>query len=91
MLGHGAHSSRWINLIWTGRVPSLPLRSARAGLEKVEPNDLNKTLAPDFRSLQSGDLDRLTELQTQFLDVEANSAAEISILGEADTLFDALI
>ena len=61
------------------------------GLEKYEPNDINKTLAPDFNSLDSSDFDRLTELQMLFLGAEENSAAEKSFLGEADAIFDTLI
>ena len=61
------------------------------GLEKYEPNDINKTLAPDFGLLRPGDLDRLSELQMLYLGAEENSAAEKSFLGEADAIFDALI
>ncbi len=61
------------------------------GLEKYEPNDINKTLAPVFNSLKSSDFDRLTELQKLFLGAEKKSSAEKSILGEADAIFDTLI
>ncbi len=61
------------------------------GLEKYEPNDINKALAPDFRLLSGDQLKRLAELQSSFLKTEKGSPDEASILGEANTIFDALI
>ncbi len=69
----------------------LEKREYGAGLEKFEPNDINKALAPDFTLLDQGDFNRLVELQMSFLGVERKSSEEESILGEADAIFAALI
>ena len=61
------------------------------GLEKYEPNDINKALAPDFSLLSENKLTRLAELQISFLNTEKGSSDEETILGEANTIFDALI
>jgi len=61
------------------------------GLEKYEPNDINKALAPDFSLLSENKLMRLAELQISFLNTEKGSSDEETILGEATTIFDALI
>ena len=61
------------------------------GLEKYEPNDINKALAPDFRMLDQFQLERLIDLQTTYIEVEAGSVEEEATLGEADAIFKALI
>jgi adenine-specific DNA-methyltransferase len=61
------------------------------GLEKYEPNDINKALAPDFSLLSQNKLKRLAELQISFLNTEKGPSDEETILGEANTIFDALI
>jgi len=69
----------------------LEKREYGEGLDKFEPNDINKALAPDFTLLDQGDFNRLVELQMSFLGVERKSSEEESILGEADAIFDALV
>jgi len=61
------------------------------GLEKYEPNDINKALAPDFEMLDQESSTRLIELQSAFLNAEQDSLEEKTILEEADRIFKALI
>lgn len=61
------------------------------GLEKYEPNDINKSSAPDFALLSERDLQRLIELQNAFNDSEKGTRGEKAILAEADSVFDPLI
>ncbi len=76
----------------TGRTfLELEKREYGDGLEKYEPNDVNKALAPDFSLLDQDKLERLIELQKAFIDVEKGSSEEESILEEADAIFGALI
>ena len=76
----------------TGRTfLELEKREYGDGLEKYEPNDINKALAPDFDLLDQDKLERLIELQKGFIDAKEGSPEEESILEEADTIFDALI
>lgn len=66
-------------------------REYGGGLEKYEPNDINKALAPDFGMLAKIQLQRLIELQTAYIDAEEGSAEEETALREADTIFEVLI
>jgi adenine-specific DNA-methyltransferase len=61
------------------------------GLEKYEPNDINKALAPDFELLDQESSKRLIELQSAFLNTEQDSLEEKTVLEEADAIFEALI
>ncbi len=61
------------------------------GLEKYEPNDINKALAPNFGLLDKHSLMRLTVLQESFVNADESSSEEKSILRAADAIFDALI
>ena len=76
----------------TGRTfLELEKREYGHGLEKYEPNDINKALAPDFGLLDQTQLERLIELHKAFIDVEEGSSEEASILEEADLIFGTLI
>ncbi len=76
----------------TGRTfLELEKREYGDGLEKYEPNDINKVLVPDFGLLDQDKLVRLTELQKTFIDVEEGSPEEESVLEEAAAIFDPLI
>lgn len=61
------------------------------GLEKYEPNDINKTLAPDFKRLEERHLQRLAGLQKRFIGTDRNSVDDGKILQEADAIFSPLI
>jgi adenine-specific DNA-methyltransferase len=61
------------------------------GLAKFEPNDINKAQAPDFSRLDQGRVDRLITLQKSFKGCEKDSREELSILDEADLIFDFLL
>ena len=61
------------------------------GLEKYEPNDINKALVPDFELLDQESSKRLSELQSAFLNAEQDSLEEKTVLEEADRIFKALI
>ncbi len=61
------------------------------GLEKYEPNDINKALAPDFELLDQESSKRLIELQSAFMSAEHSSLEEKTLLDEADRIFKALI
>ena len=66
-------------------------REYGSGLEKYEPNDINKSLAPDFDMLDRAASERLIGLQEAFTDTEKDSSEEKSILDEADSIFESLI
>jgi adenine-specific DNA-methyltransferase len=61
------------------------------GLEKYEPNDINKALAPDFELLDQESSKRLIELQIAFMNAEQDSLEGKTVLEEADAIFEALI
>ena len=66
-------------------------REYGSGLEKYEPNDINKSLAPDFDMLERAASERLVGLQEVFINTEKDSSEEKSILDEADSIFESLI
>ena len=75
----------------TGRTfLELEKREYGDGLEKYEPNDINKAFAPDFSSLDQRDTERLIALQKIFLTSERDSTEDSAILAEADLIFSAL-
>ena len=55
------------------------------GLEKFEPNDLNKSMMIDFRLLENQDKFILTKLQKKFL--QSNKKKRSNILDEAEVIF----
>ena len=55
------------------------------GLEKFEPNDLNKSMMIDFRLLENQDKSILTKLQRNFL--QSNKEKRSDILDEAEVIF----
>lgn len=59
------------------------------GLEKYEPNDLNRSLIPDFRKIPADEIEELEFLQRMFLQVDDNE--KIQILKKADTLFNKVL
>ncbi len=61
------------------------------GLEKYEPNDINRSLAPDFKALDLATSERLIGLQEAFINTEKDSSEEKLILSEADAIFETLI
>ena len=61
------------------------------GLDKYEPNDINRSLAPDFEMLDGETSERLIELQKAFINTEKGSSEERSVLTDADAIFDTLI
>ena len=61
------------------------------GLDKYEPNDINRSLAPDFEMLDGETSERLIELQKVFINTEKGSSEERSVLTDADAIFDTLI
>ncbi len=61
------------------------------GLEKYEPNDINKALAPDFELLDQESSKRLVELQQAFINTERSTSEERTILEEANAIFESLI
>ena len=61
------------------------------GLEKYEPNDINKALAPDFELLDQESSKRLSELQQAFINTERGTSEERTILEEANAIFESLI
>lgn len=69
----------------------LEKREYGGGLEKYEPNDINKALVPDFELLDPESSKRLIELQTAFIHAEMGSSEEKASLEEADAIFEALI
>jgi len=73
------------------RFLELEKREYGDGLEKLEPNDINRALAPDFSLLDQADQKRLSELQEKFIITEENTREEISILEAADSIFGAII
>jgi adenine-specific DNA-methyltransferase len=71
----------------TGRdLLELEKREYGDGLEKYEPNDINKAWAPDFSLLDNKDSMRLIELQKAFIAPDKGSADEREILAEADRI-----
>lgn len=61
------------------------------GLEKYEPNDINKALAPNFTLLEQKNLEQLIELQKAFINTEQGVIEENMILKEAGSIFETLI
>ena len=55
------------------------------GLEKFEPNDINKSLIFNFNTLSSEDFDNLKDLQTTLLNSENKEREEV--IGKADLTF----
>jgi len=55
------------------------------GLEKYEPNDINKSLVVDFNCLPDDELEELDQMQAELF--EGNEAQAPRILETADTLF----
>lgn len=58
------------------------------GLEKFEPNDLNKALVVDFRTMNEKQISLLAKLQENFLAAEKNKRNKI--LDTVDTIFKTL-
>ena len=69
----------------------LEKREYGGGLEKYEPNDINKAMALNFTLLDQKNLERLIELQKAFINTEKGMTEEKMILKEADSIFEALI
>jgi len=61
------------------------------GLEKYEPNDINKALAPNFTLLEHKKMELLIELQKAFINTEQGVIEERMILKQADSIFETLI
>jgi adenine-specific DNA-methyltransferase len=57
------------------------------GLEKYEPNDINRSPAADFRLLGKRDVHRLGKLQTAFIAARKESGEDEAILADADRIF----
>jgi len=81
----------YLNSAAGSRVLDLEKREYGDGLAKFEPNDINNALAPDFTLLNESKQNRLVELQRLFLDAEKGSSDEVSILDDANQIFNALI
>ncbi|MFQ5548373.1 MAG: class I SAM-dependent DNA methyltransferase [Woeseia sp.] len=73
------------------RFLELEKREYGDGLAKYEPNDINKSLAPDFGLLGRETAKRLACLQNAFLDAESGSPDEQATLVTANAIFEALI
>jgi adenine-specific DNA-methyltransferase len=55
------------------------------GLEKFEPNDINKSLILNFEIISKKDIDTLKKLQTKLLNNVVNERAKL--IKEADLIF----
>lgn len=69
------------------RLLELEKREYGDGLEKYEPNDINRAPAPDFTALAEVRKRRLAALQAAFIAEDRGSDGEKAILDEADAIF----
>jgi adenine-specific DNA-methyltransferase len=69
----------------------LEKREYGGGLQKYEPNDINKSLAPKFELLDIEKSQRLGALQKKFISTGMSGAEEKTVLDEADAILSTLI